>query len=85
MSWGRLLSYYTVSDPLKSRYKEKKVQEKCARAMIWLKDRVSEPSSWASVAAVLLGFGVLISSGMLMMASIIVAVLGFVLKEKGLI
>ena len=85
MSWGRVVSFHVSDSFSRNHYKERVVQDICMKSMAWLKDRISEPSSWASVAAALLGLGTLFSSGVLVMAAVLVAVLGFVLKEKGLI
>ena len=51
----------------------------------WVLGRLSEPSSYAAVAAAGVGVGVLIQQPILVMVGIASGVLGLVLKEKGII
>jgi len=53
--------------------------------MEWIKSRVVEPSSWAAVGGVLIGFGLLFSQPALIVVGIVVGIGGFVLKEKNII
>ena len=49
----------------------------------WAVGRVREPSTYAAVGLAAMGVGILIDQPYLIMAGIAVAVLAFVLKEKG--
>jgi len=51
----------------------------------WIKGRVSEPSSYAAVGLGVLGIGVIINQPILIYVGIAGGVIGFVLKEKGVI
>jgi hypothetical protein len=51
----------------------------------WIKDRVSEPSSYAAVGVAVMGVGVVINQPILIFVGIAGGVIGFVLKEKGVI
>jgi len=51
----------------------------------WIKDRVSEPSSYAAVGVAVMGVGVVINQPILIFIGIAGGVIGFVLKEKGVI
>jgi len=53
--------------------------------MKWIKDRVSEPSSYAAVGVAVMGVGVVINQPILVFIGIAGGVIGFVLKEKGVI
>ena len=53
--------------------------------MKWITSRISEPSRWAAAAAGLVGIGVLISQPIVTIVGVAVGVLGFLLKEKGVI
>ena len=53
--------------------------------MKWIKDRVSEPSSYAAVGVAVMGIGVVIDQPILVFIGIAGGVVGFVLKEKGVI
>jgi hypothetical protein len=53
--------------------------------MKWIKDRVSEPSSYAAVGVMVIGVGVIIDQPILILIGIVGGVIGFVLKEKGVI
>jgi hypothetical protein len=53
--------------------------------MKWIKDRVSEPSSYAAVGVVVMGVGIIINQPILILIGIVGGVIGFVLKEKGVI
>ena len=53
--------------------------------MNWIIDRFKEPSSYAAAGAVIIGIGMLTAQNWLIMLGIVGGVLGFVLKEKGLI
>lgn len=51
----------------------------------WIKGRVSEPSSYAAVGLGVLGIGVIINQPILIYVGIAGGVIGFFLKEKGVI
>ena len=53
--------------------------------MKWITSRIKEPSSWAAAAAGIVGIGVLISQPVVTIVGVAVGVLGFLLKEKGVI
>ena len=53
--------------------------------MNWVKDRISEPSSYAAVGLAVMGVGVVINQPILIFIGIAGGVIGFVLKEKGII
>ena len=53
--------------------------------MKWIKDRVSEPSSYAAVGVMVIGVGVIIDQPILILIGIVGGVVGFILKEKGII
>ena len=53
--------------------------------MKWIKDRVSEPSSYAAVGVVVMGVGIIMDQPILILIGIVGGVVGFVLKEKGII
>jgi|TARA_R110001583_G_scaffold47396_1_gene148496 hypothetical protein len=48
----------------------------------WVLSRVSEPSSYAAVAALVLGVGVLVDADWLAVIAIVVGIVGVVLKER---
>ena len=49
----------------------------------WFIQRVKEPSTYAGVGIAVMGVGMLIDQKYLIMAGVAVAVIAFVLKEKG--
>lgn len=51
----------------------------------WMKERLSEPSSYAAIGAVVLGIGVLIDEPIVVVVGIVGGALGFFLKERGII
>tara|TARA_Y100000310_G_scaffold324482_1_gene386369 strand:- start:304 stop:468 length:165 start_codon:yes stop_codon:yes gene_type:complete len=51
----------------------------------WIKGRVSEPSSYAAAGLGVLGVGIIINQPILIYVGIVGGVLGFILKEKGII
>jgi len=53
--------------------------------MKWIKGRISEPSSYAAVGVAVMGVGVVINQPILIFVGIAGGVIGFVLKEKGVI
>ena len=53
--------------------------------MKWIKDRTSEPSSYAAVGVVVMGVGIIIDQPILILIGIVGGMVGFVLKEKGII
>ena len=55
------------------------------KAVEWVKSRVSEPSTWAAVGASVVGLGVLTNIFTLVLIGVVLGVLGFVLKEKGVL
>ncbi len=53
------------------------------KAWDWVVGRVSEPSSWAAAAAVLVGLSVMMSLSWMMWAGIVAAAMALVLREQG--
>jgi len=51
----------------------------------WIKGRVSEPSSYAAVGLIVVGAGVILGQPIVVAVGIIGGILGFILKEKGMI
>jgi len=49
----------------------------------WVVGRISEPSSWAAAAAVLVGLSVMMSLSWMMWAGIVAAAMALVLREQG--
>ena len=49
----------------------------------WVSDRVLEPSSWAAVAAALIGLSLALTINWMMWAGIVAAVGAVILKERG--
>ena len=49
----------------------------------WIQHRISEPSTWAAVGAVLVGIGVVVTQPIAIMPGIAVAAVGLILREKG--
>jgi hypothetical protein len=50
----------------------------------WVMGRVKEPSTYAAIAVAVSGVGVLIDQPYMIIGGIAVAVLAFILKEKGI-
>jgi hypothetical protein len=50
----------------------------------WVMGRVKEPSTYAAIAIAVSGVGVLIDQPYMIIGGIVVAVLAFILKEKGI-
>ena len=53
--------------------------------MKWVKERVSEPSSYAAVGVAVMGVGMILDIHILIYVGIAGGVLGFFLKERGVI
>jgi len=53
--------------------------------MKWVKERVSEPSSYAAVGVAVMGVGMILDIPILIYVGIAGGVLGFFLKERGVI
>tara|TARA_R100001244_G_scaffold114404_1_gene84772 strand:- start:393 stop:587 length:195 start_codon:yes stop_codon:yes gene_type:complete len=53
------------------------------KAWDWVIGRVSEPSSWAAAAAVLVGLSVMMGLSWMMWAGIVAAAMALVLREQG--
>jgi hypothetical protein len=53
------------------------------KAWDWVIGRVSEPSSWAAAAAVLVGLSVMMSLSWMMWAGIVAAAMALFLREQG--
>jgi len=53
------------------------------KAWDWVIGRISEPSSWAAAAAVLVGLSVMMSLSWMMWAGIVAAAMALVLREQG--
>jgi len=51
----------------------------------WMKGRLSEPSSYAAMGAAVMGVGVLIDEPMVIIIGIAGGIIGFALKERGVI
>jgi len=49
----------------------------------WAMGRVREPSTYAAIGVAAVGVGILIDQSYLIIAGIAIAVLAFILKEKG--
>ena len=49
----------------------------------WFMGRVKEPSTYAAIAISVSGVGILVDQPYVIIGSIVVAVLAFILKEKG--
>ena len=53
------------------------------KAWNWVSGRVLEPSSWAAVAAVLIGLSLMLTITWMMWVGIVVAVGALVIRERG--
>ena len=53
--------------------------------MNWIMSRMKEPSSYAAAGGAIVGIGVLISQPVVIIIGVVGGVLGFFLKEKGVI
>jgi|TARA_R110001599_G_scaffold133539_1_gene311050 hypothetical protein len=53
--------------------------------MDWLINRFKEPSSYAAIGAAVMGIGMLTGQNWLILLGIVGGVIGFLLKEKGVI
>ena len=53
--------------------------------MNWIMSRMKEPSSYAAAGGAIVGIGVLISQPIVILVGVVGGVLGFILKEKGVI
>ena len=53
--------------------------------MDWIMSRMKEPSSYAAAGGAIVGIGVLISQPVVILVGVVGGVLGFFLKEKGVI
>ena len=51
----------------------------------WIFDRFTEPSSYAAAGAAVMGIGMLTEQNWLILIGIVGGVIGFLLKEKGVI
>ena len=51
----------------------------------WIIDRFKEPSSYAAIGAAVMGIGMLTAQNWLIILGIVGGVIGFLLKEKGVI
>tara|TARA_R110002110_G_scaffold151212_1_gene343285 strand:- start:68 stop:238 length:171 start_codon:yes stop_codon:yes gene_type:complete len=49
----------------------------------WFMGRVKEPSTYAAIAIAVSGVGIMVDQPYVIVGSIVVAVLAFILKEKG--
>ena len=56
-----------------------------AQIVEWIKGRMSEPSSYAAIGLVIMGLGIVIDMPVLAFIGIAGGVIGFLLKEKGMI
>ena len=54
-------------------------------AIDWVMSRMKEPSSYAAAGGAVVGIGVLINQPSVILAGVVGAAIGFVLKEKGII
>ena len=53
--------------------------------MQWIKDRMSEPSSYAACAVGGVGIGILTDQPILIVIAVVAAAAAFILREKGII
>jgi hypothetical protein len=53
--------------------------------MNWVKSRISEPSSYAAVGVGVMGIGIILEQPILIYLGIAGGIIGFILKEKGVI
>tara|TARA_R110000751_G_scaffold57999_2_gene122734 strand:- start:27 stop:188 length:162 start_codon:yes stop_codon:yes gene_type:complete len=53
--------------------------------MKWVIDRMKEPSSYAALGGIVVGLGVLVSQPVVIIVGVVGGVIGFLLKEKGLL
>tara|TARA_R110000787_G_scaffold53739_2_gene125558 strand:- start:423 stop:584 length:162 start_codon:yes stop_codon:yes gene_type:complete len=53
--------------------------------MKWVIDRMKEPSSYAALGGIVVGIGVLVSQPVVIIVGVVGGVIGFLLKEKGLL
>ena len=53
--------------------------------MNWIVSRIKEPSSYAAAGGAVVGIGVLVSQPVVIVVGIVGGVVGFLLKEKGVI
>tara|TARA_R110002126_G_scaffold144202_1_gene290187 strand:- start:372 stop:533 length:162 start_codon:yes stop_codon:yes gene_type:complete len=53
--------------------------------MKWIIDRMKEPSSYAALGGIVVGLGVLVSQPVVIIVGVVGGVIGFLLKEKGLL
>jgi hypothetical protein len=53
------------------------------KAWNWVSGRVLEPSSWAAVAAVLIGLSLMLTITWMMWAGIVAAVGALIIRERG--
>ncbi len=53
--------------------------------MKWIIDRMKEPSSYAALGGIVVGIGVLVSQPVVIIVGVVGGVIGFLLKEKGLL
>ena len=55
------------------------------KVFTWIKDRMTEPSSYAAAGAAIIGIGAIFNSHIIILIGIAGGELGFLLKEKGII
>tara|TARA_R100001377_G_scaffold80400_1_gene59280 strand:+ start:437 stop:598 length:162 start_codon:yes stop_codon:yes gene_type:complete len=53
--------------------------------MDWIVSRMKEPSSYAALGGIVMGIGVIVSQPIIVAVGIVGGVVGFLLKEKGVI
>ena len=53
--------------------------------MNWIVSRMKEPSSYAALGGVVVGVGILVSQPIIVVVGMVGGVVGFLLKEKGVI
>ena len=53
------------------------------RVLKWVSDRILAPSSWAAVAAVLIGLSLMLTITWMMWAGIVAAVGALIIRERG--
>ena len=51
----------------------------------WIKNRISEPSSYAAIGVAVMGVGIVLNMPVLFWVGIAGGILGFILKEKGIV
>jgi len=51
----------------------------------WVKNRLTEPSSYAAIGVAVMGLGIIIDQPIMIIIGVVGGAIGFLLKEKGII